>query len=420
MLIPHSQEHTKDLVQHSDSSVVSPLRQADHQLLEHYSDSRVLPSRGTPKHTMVQQNSRQLVHHSSTSVSVILVLVLLAKLETVQKQEQSDTRVLVLYSVFLQLQIPDLSIQSTRQLCSDLLVQVLNVLLPSKLVLVDSSHSSARRKSESHHQNPMDYSRFLVLLRHQEQETLLDRVLSTSTPSLQFWMSTQRQSLSVQKRRQFPFHQLREQHSPSTVLRRRIQSETTMVVVDYSDLVVEQKRLHSYRRQQSSSTLLATQQKRELHHMLVLVLYSHSTAGQNPLLSTVQQVESSSFVGSADVARSPAPHVGTGSLFAFVSKTETVTFSPPSDNLFLIRGSADVKKTNAFEGSGSVFTFVSTTSARVVPYQTQQGLFRVIGLSKESFIRTGYIGTTSIRKNGASADKYVEFEAPKPTRIYII
>tara|TARA_B100000085_G_scaffold51233_3_gene44550 strand:+ start:680 stop:6433 length:5754 start_codon:yes stop_codon:yes gene_type:complete len=127
-----------------------------------------------------------------------------------------------------------------------------------------------------------------------------------------------------------------------------------------------------------------------------------------------------SFVGSADVARSPAPHVGTGSLFAFVSKTETVTFSPPSDNLFLIRGSADVKKTNAFEGSGSVFTFVSTTSARVVPYQTQQGLFRVIGLSKESFIRTGYIGTTSIRKNGASADKYVEFEAPKPTRIYII
>lgn len=126
------------------------------------------------------------------------------------------------------------------------------------------------------------------------------------------------------------------------------------------------------------------------------------------------------FVGSADVSRSPAPHVGSGSLFAFVSKTETVTFSPPSDNLFLIRGSAEVSKTNAFDGSGSVFTFVSTTTARVVPYQTQQGLFRLIGLSKESFVRTGYIGASTTRANGASTDSYIEFRAPKPTRIYII
>jgi len=284
-------ENSLDLVQHSDLLVVSPLRQADHQLLEHYSDSRVLPSRGTPKHTMVQQNSRQLVHHSSTSVSVILVLVLLAKLETVQKQEQSDTRVLVLYSVFLQLQIPDLSIQSTRQLCSDLLVQVLNVLLPSKLVLVDSSHSSARRKSELHRQNRMDSSRFLVLLEKEVPTNTMVLVLSSSTPKTPLQMSMARHSSSVQKRELLPFHQLLERYSRSKVLQKQIQSETTLVVEHSSDLVEEQKELHSYRRQLHSSTLLEQQEKRELQHMLVLVLSLHSSARRNLLLSTVQQVE---------------------------------------------------------------------------------------------------------------------------------
>ena len=284
-------ENTLDLVQHLDSSVVSPLRQADHQLLEHYSDSRVLVSRRTPKHTTVLQKSRQQEKHSSTSVLVILVLVTSLLREVVQKQESDLTKVLVLYLVFLELQSPDFSIQSTRQLCSDLLVQVLNVLLVSKLVLVDSSHSSARQKSELHHQNRMDSSRFLVLLEKEVPTNTMVLVLSSSTPKTPLQMSMARHSLSVQKRELLLFHQLLERYSHSRVLQRQIQSETTLVVEHSSDLVEEQKELHLYQRQLHSSTLLEQQEKRELLLILVLVLSSHSSARQNLLLSTVQQVE---------------------------------------------------------------------------------------------------------------------------------
>ena len=284
-------ENSLDLVQHSDLLVVSPLRQADHQLLEHYSDSRVLVSRRTPKHTTVLQKSRQQEKHSSTSVLVILVLVTSLLREVVQKQESELTKVLVLYLVFLEPQSPDFSIQSTRQLCSDLLVQVLNVLLVSKLVLVDSSHSSARRKSELHHQNRMDSSRFLVLLEKEVPTNTMVLVLSSSTPKTPLQMSMARHSSSVQKRELLPFHQLLERYSRSMVLQKQIQSETTLVVEHSSDLVEEQKELHSYRRQLHSSTLLEQQEKRELQHMLVLVLSLHSSARRNLLLSTVQQVE---------------------------------------------------------------------------------------------------------------------------------
>ena len=213
--------------------------------------------------------------------------------ETVQKQEQSDTKVLVLYSVFLEPQSPDLSIQSTRQLCSDLLVQVLNVLLVKQIG--SGGLFAFVSKTEIRVASPESDGLFKIsgVAQTPRARDLMDRVLSTSTPSLQFWMSTARQSSSVQKRELLPFHQLLERYSRSTVLQKQIQSETTLVVEHYSDLVEEQKELHSYRRQQHSSTLLEQQEKRELHHMLVLVLSLHSTARRNPLLSTVQQVESS-------------------------------------------------------------------------------------------------------------------------------
>jgi hypothetical protein len=126
------------------------------------------------------------------------------------------------------------------------------------------------------------------------------------------------------------------------------------------------------------------------------------------------------ITGSAKESVLPATYVGSGSLFAIVSKTESVTFSPPTTNLFKFTGSAVEKNTESYVGSGRIFGFQSAGIARVVPYDRTQILFRLLGTLRESFNKSGYIGNTQVQFIGNSSDKYVEYDSPKPTRIYII
>ena len=126
------------------------------------------------------------------------------------------------------------------------------------------------------------------------------------------------------------------------------------------------------------------------------------------------------ITGSAKESVLPATYVGSGSLFGFVSKTESVTFSPPTTNLFKFTGSAVEKNTEAYLGTGRIFGFQSAGIARVVPYDRTQILFRLSGASKERFEHAGYVGITQVQFNGISTNRYVEFDSPKPIRIYII
>ena len=157
---------------------------------------------------------------------------------------------------------------------------------------------------------------------------------------------------------------------------------------------------------------------------------SKSYAGSGSIFGFIGAAESSAVVsttgglfkitGSAKESVLPATYVGTGSLFAFVSKTESVTFSPPTTNLFKFTGNAVEKNTEAYFGTGRIFGFQSAGIARVVPYDRTQILFRLSGVSKETFGRAGYVGITQAQFNGISTNRYVEFDSPKPIRIYII
>ncbi len=155
-----------------------------------------------------------------------------------------------------------------------------------------------------------------------------------------------------------------------------------------------------------------------------------SYAGSGSIFAFVGTSESSAVVssagglfritGSAKESAIPATYIGSGSLFAIVSKTESVTFSPSATNLFKFTGNAEEKHTETYRGTGRIFGFQSAGIARVVPYDRTQILFRLSGASKENFAYAGYNGFTQSQFVGSSIDRYVEYDSPKPIRIYII
>ena len=79
-------------------------------------------------------------------------------------------------------------------------------------------------------------------------------------------------------------------------------------------------------------------------------------------------------------------HIGSGSLFTFTSTTESISVNPPEETaLFKFVGSAVEKNTEAYRGSGSLFTFTSTTES-VSNAESSKGLFRISGLSRNIFV----------------------------------
>tara|TARA_R100000030_G_scaffold26874_1_gene19533 strand:- start:32793 stop:38690 length:5898 start_codon:yes stop_codon:yes gene_type:complete len=126
------------------------------------------------------------------------------------------------------------------------------------------------------------------------------------------------------------------------------------------------------------------------------------------------------FTGTVTVIFERAPFIGSGTLFGFSGATETTAVAPPVATLFEFNGSGAESRTRTYQGSGTLVAFKSATISRRVPYNATQGLFKLAGALKESFVPSGYVGTTGVQFIGASADRRIEFESPKPTQIYIV
>ena len=102
------------------------------------------------------------------------------------------------------------------------------------------------------------------------------------------------------------------------------------------------------------------------------------------------------FSGSATESVAPAPHVGSGSIFTFVSATETRAISEVSTGRFKFSGSAVEKNTESYVGSGALFGFSSTTEAVVVNPPESTVLFRFTGSATESIAPAPHVGSGSI------------------------
>jgi len=79
-------------------------------------------------------------------------------------------------------------------------------------------------------------------------------------------------------------------------------------------------------------------------------------------------------------------HIGTGSLFGFSSTTEVISANPPEETaLFKFIGSSIEKNTEAYSGSGSLFGFSSATESSS-NVETVKGLFRISGSVRDIFV----------------------------------
>jgi hypothetical protein len=109
------------------------------------------------------------------------------------------------------------------------------------------------------------------------------------------------------------------------------------------------------------------------------------------------EIAETRFFGSASIRKTPS-YVGSGSIFAFISKSESFGANPPeSTELFKVSGSAVEKNTENYVGSGSIFAFVSSTESTSFRPQEPTSLFRITGgASKFSLTRGQYSGSGSI------------------------
>jgi hypothetical protein len=109
------------------------------------------------------------------------------------------------------------------------------------------------------------------------------------------------------------------------------------------------------------------------------------------------QIAETRLFGSADVRKTPS-YVGSGSIFGFISKTESFGANPPeSTELFKISGNSIEKNTEAYSGTGSIFSFASSAESISIRTTEPTSLFRISGgASKFSITRGRYVGSGSI------------------------
>jgi hypothetical protein len=139
--------------------------------------------------------------------------------------------------------------------------------------------------------------------------------------------------------------------------------------------------------------------------------------GSNPPESTILF----RFSGKGNESITPAPHVGSGSIFTFVSFTETRAVSEKSEELFRITGSAVESNTEAYKGTGLITSIGSkSTTIFRVRVISNGSLLRINGKLRESFAYGLYNGYDEIQINGNSQDRKIKAEPKKPPRIYVI
>jgi hypothetical protein len=109
-------------------------------------------------------------------------------------------------------------------------------------------------------------------------------------------------------------------------------------------------------------------------------------------------------------------HVGSGSLFGFFGANEAI-FADPLEKtaLFRIAGSAIEKNTEAYRGSGSLFGFSSTTESSS-NVESVKGLFRISGRVRDIFVLNN-IGTGSLF-GFSSATESIAVNPPEETVLF--
>jgi|LakMenEpi03Aug12_release.lakeMendotaPanAssembly.Ray.scaffolds.fasta_scaffold00667_58 hypothetical protein len=140
-------------------------------------------------------------------------------------------------------------------------------------------------------------------------------------------------------------------------------------------------------------------------------------SGSNPPESTILF----RFAGKGEESTTPAPHVGSGSIFTFVSFTETRTVSEVSTELFRFSGTAEEKNTEAYKGTGLITSIGSkSTTIFRVRVISDGSLLRINGNLREAFAYGLYNGYDEIQISGESRDRKIKAEPKKPPRIYVI
>jgi hypothetical protein len=109
-------------------------------------------------------------------------------------------------------------------------------------------------------------------------------------------------------------------------------------------------------------------------------------------------------------------NVGSGSIFTFVSKTETATVSEFSTELFKFSGSAIEKNSENYVGSTNISVF-GEARIFVLPKHNGSGFIRLGGNAAESTTPTTHIGSGSIF-SFVSATKSVSVTPPVPTELF--
>lgn len=100
--------------------------------------------------------------------------------------------------------------------------------------------------------------------------------------------------------------------------------------------------------------------------------------------------------GNATESRTPAPHIGKGTLFGFSSTTESILSNPPErTTLFTFVGNAKESDVNVEVGRGSLFSYVSFTETSVVS-EVFTTLFRFSGQLDESVSPAPHVGSGSL------------------------
>jgi len=109
---------------------------------------------------------------------------------------------------------------------------------------------------------------------------------------------------------------------------------------------------------------------------------------------------------------------GSGSLFTFDSSTESTLVSPDSYALFDISGDAYVTASLNYVGSGSLFTFISGTESTVSNPPEDIVRIKITGTCEEAYVPGGYqaSGTLFTIVSGTETVSYV----PKSTNIFTI
>jgi len=149
-------------------------------------------------------------------------------------------------------------------------------------------------------------------------------------------------------------------------------------------------------------------------------LFGFVSSAESALVEPPLETLLLNITGSAAERITPAPHSGSGTVFAFVGSAESKTSAEDKKVLFRFNIEGVERSVSVFEGSGTITSFVGSANAVTFDYPLTQKILKIFGTKLESFARANYDGECTTEFVGASGDKVVEFESPKPTRLYII